>query len=58
VVNNDYLPESRAKVCKYEYSDLRYAFRTLILPHIDMAVAQRVLHESWLRATATSGSGE
>ena len=58
VVNNDYLPENRAKVCKYEYSDLRYAFRTLILPHIDMAVAQRVLHESWLRATATSGSGE
>jgi hypothetical protein len=58
VVNKDYLPENRAKVCKYEYSNLRYAFHTLILPHIDMAVAQRVLHENWLPATATWGSGE
>src|SRR5262249_49297337 len=34
VIEYDLLPEARAKVCKYEYSNLRYAFRTLITPHI------------------------
>ena len=36
MVNKDYLPENRAKVCKYEYSNLRYAVHTLITPHVDM----------------------
>ncbi len=58
VVDKGYLPENRAKVCKYEYSNLRYAFRTLIRPHVDLAVAESVLEEKWLPATATSGSGE
>jgi hypothetical protein len=47
VVEKKYLPEGRAKVCKYEYSNLRYAFRTLIMPHIDMERARDVLARSW-----------
>jgi hypothetical protein len=43
VVDKDYLPEHRAKVCKYEYSNLRYAFRTMIGPHIDQEKARKVL---------------
>jgi hypothetical protein len=43
VVEKDYLPETRAKVCKYEYSNLSYAVKTLIMPHVDEAQRQRVL---------------
>jgi hypothetical protein len=35
VVDNVHFPASRAKVCKFEYQNLRYAIRTLISPHID-----------------------
>jgi hypothetical protein len=48
VVDKDYLPETRAKVCKYEYSNLRYAFRKLISPHIDQELARKVLETTWL----------
>jgi hypothetical protein len=43
VVDKDYLPEARAKVCKYEYSNLAYAMKTLITPHVDDAQRRRVL---------------
>ncbi len=46
VIDFDYLPPSRAKVCKYEYSNLRYAFRTLIAPHVDMNQVKRVIAQS------------
>jgi len=47
VVDKDYLPEHRAKVCKYEYGNLRYAFRKMIAPHIDMAKAREVIDKSF-----------
>jgi hypothetical protein len=43
VVEKDYLPEARAKVCKYEYANLKYAVETMIMPHVDNALRQRVL---------------
>jgi len=43
VVDKDYLPEARAKVCKYEYSNLAYAMKTLVMTHVDEAQCQRVL---------------
>ena len=43
VVEKDYLPEARAKVCKYEYANLKYAVKTAIMPHVDDAMCQRVL---------------
>jgi hypothetical protein len=43
VITNGYLPEPRAKVCKYEYSNLRYAIKTLVEPHIDEKLAEKVV---------------
>ena len=47
VIEFDYLPQSRAKVCKYEYSNLRYAVRTLITPHVDMDKVRQVIAQSF-----------
>jgi hypothetical protein len=47
VVDNDYLPQARAKYCKYEYSNLRYAVRTLITPHVDMDKVREVIAQSF-----------
>jgi hypothetical protein len=43
VVDKGYLPQARAKVCKYEYGNLSYAVQTMILPHVDDAQCKRVL---------------
>ena len=48
VIEKGYLPEHRGKVCKYEYSNLRFAFRKMITPHIDMAKAREVIDKSFL----------
>jgi len=48
VIDKDLLPQSRAEDCKWEYSQLSYAFRTLISPYVDMAVVEKVHHEDWL----------
>ncbi len=48
VVDNKFLPEHRAKVCQYEYSNLRYAFRKMITPHIDQTKARQVVERTWL----------
>jgi hypothetical protein len=42
-VEKKYLPLPRAKVCNLEYGNLRYAVKTLIDPHIDPALAQKVI---------------
>ncbi len=43
VIEKGYLPEGRAKVCKYEYSNLKYAIKTLIGPHVDEQLAEKVV---------------
>jgi hypothetical protein len=48
VVDKEYLPEHRAKVCKYEYGNLRFAFRKMITPHVDLQKAQQVVERTWL----------
>ena len=48
VVDKGYLPEHRAKVCKYEYGNLRFAFRKMITPHIDLERARQVMEKSLL----------
>ena len=47
-VTDGWLPESRAKKCKFEYEDLTYAFQTLIRQHVDMELARKVLDAKWL----------
>jgi hypothetical protein len=53
VVEKEYLPQSRAKKCKFEYEDLTYAFQTLIRPHVDMELARKVLDTKWLTSDSS-----
>ena len=47
IVEKGFLPEDRAVGCEREYTQLSYAFDSLIGPHIDRALAQK-LHKRWL----------
>jgi Putative metallopeptidase len=46
-VEKKYLPATRAKVCELEYKNLRYAVKTHINPHIDEALAQKVIDKGF-----------
>jgi hypothetical protein len=48
VVENGYLPKSRAENCDYEFQTFSRAWRTEIRPHIDQKKAKAVLDTSWL----------
>jgi len=41
------LPESRAKKCKFEYDDLRFAFRQVFSVHLDYDKVKKVLATDW-----------
>ena len=44
----EYLPKSRAKNCRYEYAAVRYAYKQLVVPHLDMDKAKDVMDAKWL----------
>jgi len=48
LIEKGYLPESRAGGCKREYSEVAFAFKHLIRPHVDIEMAKRVLETDWL----------
>jgi hypothetical protein len=48
VVEKGYLPQSRAKGCRYEYQVLAWAFHHEISPHVDLDMARKVLDTTWL----------
>jgi hypothetical protein len=48
VVEQGFLPQTRARNCRYEYVVLRYAFRQLIVPHLNMDLAKTVMDARWL----------
>lgn len=48
VVTNGYLPSERAGVCRKEYGEVAFAFKTLLGPHIDKAIARQVMQSNWL----------
>ena len=48
VVEKGYLPEDRADGCDGEYEQVAYAFKTLIDPHLDKALASKV-SKTWMR---------
>jgi hypothetical protein len=56
VVEKEYLPQSRAKGCRYEYQVLAWAFRHEISPHIDQEMARKVLDTSWIPQPGTRPS--
>lgn len=48
VVQKGLLPESRAKDCPFEYSELAYAFMRLLRPHLDPKLVKEVMNMEWL----------
>jgi hypothetical protein len=48
LVDLGYLPSDRARRCRREFSTLSFAFRQLIVPHLDKQLAMQVLDGSWL----------
>jgi hypothetical protein len=57
LVEQEYLPKTRAKNCRYEYQVLRYAFRQLIGPHIDKEAARTVLDTRWFTDAGSRPAG-
>jgi len=47
VVDSQFLPESRAQDCDYEYREMAFAFHKMIAPHMDMELARKVLSTRW-----------
>ena len=54
VVEMNYLPKERARVCRGQYGELNFAFHQLILPHLDRQLAKQVMDQSWLPAADMS----
>ena len=48
LVAKGHLPQERAAGCASEYRQAKFAFETLIGPHIDLQRAKKVLKKSWL----------
>lgn len=48
VVEEKYLPESRARDCKREYNEVAFAFKNLIGPHLDQDFVKQALQKDWL----------
>jgi hypothetical protein len=46
------LPPSRSRNCKFEYDDLKFAFREVFDPHLDLDVVKKVLATDWFTGTA------
>ena len=49
IVSEGYLPETRAEYCEEEYEQVQDAFDELVLPHIDLDLADEIQGISWLR---------
>lgn len=56
LVDKGYLPQKRAGNCRTEYIDVNYAFRKLINPHVDEAMAASAYKAVAASAPTTSGS--
>jgi hypothetical protein len=48
VIDDEWLPESRARRCKAEFEDIRFALRQLVGQHVDKALARKVIETRWL----------
>ena len=49
IVSKGFLPESRAEFCEEEYEQVQDAVDLLIIPHIDLDLADEVMDGTWLR---------
>lgn len=48
------LPDERAQGCADEYEQIEHAYRTLIMPHIDLALGRLIKKERWLAIEKTN----
>jgi hypothetical protein len=48
LVANEALPKRRADNCRFEYAAVRYAYKQLVVPHLDMDLAAKVMDAKWL----------
>ena len=53
VVAKGYLPEERADSCAEEYEQVQDAYETLVGPHIDHDLEDKILDRTWLRKATT-----
>ena len=49
LVQDHTLPKARADGCYHEYTELQFAFRQTILPHVDQELMAKVQSMQWLR---------
>jgi hypothetical protein len=49
-VKQGFLPVSRIGYCRWEYRQIAYAFKTLVSPHVDPVLQEKVRGREWLRA--------
>jgi hypothetical protein len=49
IVSKGYLPQTRAEYCDEEYEQVQDAVELLIIPHIDLDLADKILDNSWLQ---------
>jgi Putative metallopeptidase len=54
LVQKGYLPQHRTPHCHWEYRQIAHAFRTLISPHIDPVLQEKVRGREWLPASSAS----
>jgi hypothetical protein len=56
-VTSGYLPQNRAKNCRYEYKTNEYAFKTLIAPYIDQELVKKVKSKKWFQFESAAAVG-
>lgn len=49
LVSKGYLPKERAESCEEEYEQIQDAFEILVRPHVDQALAGKMMNRTWLR---------
>jgi hypothetical protein len=47
-VNKGFLPKTRAEYCEEEYEQVQDAVDLLIVPHIDLDLADKLMDNAWL----------
>jgi hypothetical protein len=50
-VKQGFLPVTRIGYCRWEYQQIQHAFRTLIAPHVDPVLQEKVKDREWLPAS-------
>jgi hypothetical protein len=49
IVSKGFLPKTRAEYCEEEYEQVQDAVDLLIVPHIDLDLADKMMNKPWLR---------